>query len=123
MSTHAAPAGREAATARRRCPRTPFSVPITLRRWTEGDLRTMRGITLDIAEGGLGALVQGSLTVGETVRIDLRRPDLRLSTVAIVRHTSSVRSGFEFLDLTAEERRQVAAEVGSGARGREFFHA
>jgi len=31
-----------------------------------------------------------------------------LSTVAIVRHCANLRSGFEFLGLTPEERSQIA---------------
>ena len=93
----------------RRHPRALFSVPITLRYLMAGGIRTSRGISLDISEEGLGAIVQGDLCLGETVEIDLRMPEQPLSTVAIVRHTSSVRSGFEFLGLTAEERRQITA--------------
>ena len=91
----------------RRHPRALFSVPITLRYLMAGGIRTSRGISLDISEEGLGAIVQGDLCLGETVEIDLRMPENPLSTVAIVRHTSSVRSGFEFLGLTPEERRQI----------------
>ena len=73
-----------------------------------GGLQTAHGITLDISEAGLGALVQGDLRVGETVEIDLRLSERTLSAVAIVRHTSSVRAGFEFLGLTTEERQQIS---------------
>jgi c-di-GMP-binding flagellar brake protein YcgR len=99
-------------TSGRRYARALFSVPITLHRLREGSIRTTRGITLDIAEGGLGALVQGDLHSGETVSIDLRLSDHPLSTVAIVRYSSDVRTGFEFLGLTAEERLQIANVVG-----------
>jgi c-di-GMP-binding flagellar brake protein YcgR len=96
-----------------RYPRTPFSVPLTIRHLQPGGIQTTRGISLDISEGGLGALVEGRLHVGETVTIDLLLPQQHpLHTVAIIRHTSSIRSGFEFLGLTTEERRQVANEVG-----------
>jgi len=70
----------------RRYPRTLFSVPVTLRHLMTGGIRSLRGISLDISEGGFGA---------------------------IVRHTSSVRSGFEFLGLTAEERQQIANATGN----------
>jgi hypothetical protein len=78
-----------------------------------GGIRSSRGITLDISEGGLGAIVQGDLRIGEMVAIDLRIPDRTLSAVAIVRHTSGVRSGLEFLGLTAEERLQITALIGN----------
>jgi hypothetical protein len=40
---------------------------------------------------------------------DLQLPEQALSAVAIVRHSSQVRSGFEFLGLTAGERGQITA--------------
>jgi PilZ domain-containing protein len=96
----------------RRHPRTLFSVPITLRHLCRGGVRASRGITLDLAEGGLGAIVQGDVHVGDTVAIDLRLSEQLLTTVAIVRHTSSVRSGFEFVGLTPEERLQIMSVIG-----------
>jgi hypothetical protein len=70
------------------------------------------GISLDISEGGIGALVQGRLHLGETVAINIALPGCTLSAVAIVRHTSSVSSGFEFVGLTPEERLQILNVVG-----------
>lgn len=96
----------------RRHPRMLFSVPVTLHHLIAGGVRTSHGISLDISEGGIGALVQGSLCVGETVSIDLPLPDRMLRTVAIVRHTSSVSSGFEFVGLTMEERLQILSGRG-----------
>lgn len=97
----------------RRHPRALCSVPVTLRHLATGGIRTTRGVSLDISEGGLGALVQGNLKVGETVEIDLRLHGHPLCTVGIVRHSCSVRSGFEFLGLTANERLQIANVVGN----------
>jgi hypothetical protein len=72
-----------------------------------------RGISLDLGAGGLGAIVQGELRVGDTVAIDLRLSERLLSIVAIVRHTSSVRSGFEFVGLTPQEQLLITSVVGS----------
>jgi hypothetical protein len=77
-----------------------------------GGVRTSHGISLDISEGGVGALVPGRLWIGDTVAIDLPLPERMLSTVAIVRHTSSVSSGFEFVGLTPEERDQILSIAG-----------
>jgi hypothetical protein len=96
----------------RRHPRTLFSVPITLRHLCRGGVRATRGISLDLGEGGLGAIVQGGVHVGDTVAIDLRLSEQLLTTVAIVRHTSSVRSGFEFVGLTPAERLQIMSLIG-----------
>lgn len=72
-------------------------------------LRTYRGITLDISEGGMSALVEAGRMVGETVEIDLELPRALICTVAIVRHASSTRSGFEFVGLTAKEREMISS--------------
>jgi hypothetical protein len=96
----------------RRHPRSFFTVPVVLHHLTREGMRAARGISLDLSEGGLGALIQGQLRVGETVKIDLRIHEYSLNTVAIVRHTSSDRSGFEFLGLTAEERLVIIQAMG-----------
>jgi len=60
----------------------------------------------------LGAIVHGGLRVGEMVEIDVRTPGFSLSAVAIVRYTTHVRSGFEFVGMTPEEREQIANTTG-----------
>jgi c-di-GMP-binding flagellar brake protein YcgR len=97
----------------RRHQRVLYSVPIRLHYLKPGGVRTSRGISLDISEGGLGALVPSDLMVGEAVEIDLQLRRSSLCAVAIVRHSSSRRSGFEFLGLTPEERRQIAFAMGT----------
>jgi hypothetical protein len=109
---HASLKAQDASISARRHARALFSVPITLHHLTGGGVRTTRGVTLDISECGLGALVQGTLQVGETVAIDVLLPEHPLRTVAIVRHASKVQSGFEFLGLTAEERLQITNLMG-----------
>ena len=106
-------AGDAASAAVRRHPRGLFSVPITLRHLTGGGLLATRGITLDISEGGLGALVQGNLYLGETVAIDFLLNGCPVSAVAIVRHTSHIQTGFEFLGLTPDERQQITSAIGN----------
>ena len=97
----------------RRHPRALFSVPITMHHLMAGGGRTSRGISLDLSEGGMGVLVDGSLHIGDTITLTLRLSECELNTVAIVRHTSDMRSGFEFLGLTSEERLQIANVVGN----------
>jgi hypothetical protein len=92
----------------RRHGRTLFSVPLTLRHLSRTGVQTTRGISLDIGEGGLGVLVQGHVHIGDTVAIDLRLWEQALTAVAIVRHTTNIRSGLEFVGLTSEERLQIA---------------
>jgi len=102
-STSASSPGRTA----RRYPRWIFSTPFTVCHLDVGGVRKLHGITLDLSEGGMGALVQGNLELGEAVEIDLHFEGQDFNAVAIVRHTSSVRSGFEFLGMTTEERSQI----------------
>lgn len=95
-----------------RYPRALFSVPLTLRHLASGGIQSSPGISLDISEGGLGAIVHGGLRVGEMVEIDVRTPGFSLSAVAIVRYSSRVRSGFEFVGITPEEREQISLSIG-----------
>jgi len=91
----------------RRYPRSIFTAALTLRHLGVSGVCKLRGITLDVSEGGMGALVQGNLQMGEAVEVDLHFEGKVLNAVAIVRHTSNVRSGFEFLGMTCEERAQI----------------
>ena len=100
------------AEAVRRHPRILFSIPCTIRHLIHGGVRSSRAVSLDISESGLGALVEGRLQVGAMVEIELTLPATQLKAVAIVRHTSSVRSGFEFFGLTPEERVHLASIAG-----------
>ncbi len=96
-----------------RYPRALFSVPARFQYLLPGGIRSSRGTTLDISEGGLGAIVSGELRVGDMVEIDVRIAEATLTIVAIVRHSSKVQSGFEFVGLTPEERQQITSVIGS----------
>lgn len=97
----------------RRHPRLLYSIPLTLHHLAAGGVRSSHGISLDISEGGIGALLEGQLGVGETIGIDVPLPDSLLSAAAIVRYSSVVRSGFEFVGLSPEERQHIANLVGT----------
>ncbi len=96
----------------RRYPRSLYSVPISLHTVAAGVTRTFHGISVDISQGGLGALVSGGPRVGETVQIELPLGQQVLCAGAIVRHKTGPRSGFEFLGLTGDEKTQIAATIG-----------
>jgi hypothetical protein len=115
MSVHFHPAiePHETSVSFRRYRRSLFSAPIAVHHLCEGGVRTSRGISLDLGEGGLGAIVQGTVHVGDTVAIDLQLSQQLFTTVAVVRHASNVRSGFEFVGLTLEERLQITRMVGN----------
>jgi hypothetical protein len=73
-------------------------------------VRTTRGISLDLGEGGLGALLE-QIVVGDTVALDFSLNERSVSTVAIVRHASGARCGFEFVGLTAEEKQEIGGRT------------
>jgi hypothetical protein len=87
----------------RRHPRLMFSVPLKIHHLTPQGVRTMRGISLDISKGGLGALVHTRLMLDETIEIDMRLVGSPSLAVAVVRHSSMVVSGFEFIGLNSDE--------------------
>lgn len=92
----------------RQYPRYLFSVPFSLRYLMTDGFRDTRGITLDISESGMGASVQGDVSPGGTVRINLAMPGGPLSVDAIVRYHAGSQSGFEFLGLTPRDRERIA---------------
>lgn len=96
-----------------RYPRALFSVPLTLQYLAAGGIQIVHGISLDISEGGIGALLQHPLREEEAVGIEFELEGSLLRTVAIVRYSSSVRSGFEFVGLTVEEHARLASLVGN----------
>jgi c-di-GMP-binding flagellar brake protein YcgR len=102
-----APPKKIQALPQREHPRTIFSVPLKLRHLANERLGAARGISLDISQGGLGAIVQGNLRIGEAVQIDFTLDKRKLTTIGIVRHASNERCGFQFLGLNEEERRQI----------------
>ena len=108
---HPAIEGYKSSLPFRRYPRRLFSVPVTVRHLCREGVRALRGVSLDLGEGGLGALVDGVL-VGDTVALDFQLSDRSLKMVAIVRHACSARCGFEFVGLTAVERKQIVSIVG-----------
>jgi hypothetical protein len=88
-----------------------------------GGVRHTRGISLDLSEAGIGALVQGDLKTGNVVEMEFSLPARELTAIAIVRHSSSVRSGFEFLGLTNEERHELGMIVGEGHSRQKILRA
>jgi c-di-GMP-binding flagellar brake protein YcgR len=93
--------------ATRQYPRYVFTVPVTVRHWPPQGFKTARGMTVDISEGGMAAIMPDSLRVGEIVEIDLPLAVGLLNTLATVKYNSENRSGFEFVGLSARDRQQI----------------
>jgi hypothetical protein len=97
----------------RRYRRSLYSVPITIYNLAPTVQRTSQGISLDISEGGVGALISGDPKIGDRVRVELQLREHLLTADAVLRYTSRTRSGFEFLKLSPEQRSHIARAVAN----------
>jgi c-di-GMP-binding flagellar brake protein YcgR len=96
----------------RRHRRYLFSVPVQVHLMIPKN-RSARGMSLEISEGGMSAVLEGELRVGEIAAVELPLPAGSLSALAIVRHKGAGHFGFEFLGLTANEREQLKQSAKS----------
>jgi hypothetical protein len=87
---------------RRRRPRYLFSAAMTIR---SADGKAMPGISVEISESGLSAMVSGLLRTGEMVELE---PVAGGRTKALVRHRLGRLYGFEFVKLTEEQAGRIA---------------
>jgi c-di-GMP-binding flagellar brake protein YcgR len=92
----------------RRHPRFFLSAPVMARRPLNSGSPIARGITLEISLGGLSAVLCGPPPVGERVSVQVKLPNLLFETPAIVRHSTSARTGFQFVSLSPEHRLRIA---------------
>ncbi len=90
------------AVERRRTPRCLFSGPMTIR---SADGAALHGISVEMSETGMSAMVKGSLTPGETVELE---PVAGGRTPAVVRHKLGRLYGFEFVGLSSEQAGRIA---------------
>lgn len=84
------------------------SIPVTVQRFLRFGPSVTRGLTLDISERGMSAVVCGAPRKGETVLIALPLRGAPIEMLATVRHSSDAKSGFQFFPLapTAQQRIQ-----------------
>lgn len=87
---------------RRRHDRYRFSAPITVH--LNGG-SALPGISLEISESGMSALIGATLVVGTTVELE---PVAGSRVSALVRRHSGKIHGFEFLNLTFAQIHQIA---------------
>ena len=92
---------------RRREPRYFSSIPVTLQRFLRFGPFVTRGVMLDISMRGLSALICGAPRAGETVVIGFSLSGAPVEMLATVRHSTDVRSGFEFYPLSAIAQKGV----------------
>jgi CheY-like chemotaxis protein len=94
---------------RRRFPRFPVSSALTLRPTgrTAATELILRGKISDLAEGGCGGEIDGTMMPGELVALAFGVPncDLTLELNARVRYRNADSHGFEFVDVTATQQK------------------
>jgi hypothetical protein len=91
---------------RRRFPRYRTNLPVRVR---DRQQRTHVGHCFVIAEGGLGATLPESISVGSIVQLlfALPCPATPLKVLALVRNQFDRQHGFEFLSLTDADRQSI----------------
>ena len=97
-----APSARE-----RRHARFLLNTRLTVIPVPEDETNAIQSRALDVSESGVGGLFDESWKVGIRVQLELSLPvDTTLLKVgAIVRHHTGVRYGFEFIDMSSEQRK------------------
>ena len=100
-------------TEKRRHHRYRYSVPFTIRR---SDGTAIPAISLEMSEGGVSALIRDHLGIGELVEME---PIGGGKMSAIVRHTTGMVHGFEFINPTPEQVENILEKC----RGRIKFHS
>jgi DNA-binding response OmpR family regulator len=95
--------------APRRFRRYPVQLPFAILADRSGELEVYRGLSTDIGEGGIGGKVEGDLAPSEFVLLQMS--DSRLGSPldprAQVRYRNDETYGFEFVDVTAQQRDEV----------------
>jgi hypothetical protein len=95
---------------RRRFPRFPVDVRLSVHVLREGEKISMWGRSNELGADGIGATLTAEIEPGEVVWMELSLPlaaaPIRMR--AIVRYRDGLRHGFEFLALSGEQRESVA---------------
>jgi PilZ domain-containing protein len=98
------------ARVRRRFPRFPLDVRLSVHVLREGEKISMWGRSNELGCDGIGATLTAGIDPGEVVSMELSLPltAVPLRIRAIVRYRDGLRHGFEFLALSGDQRDAVA---------------
>ena len=101
--------------SRRRGLRYRVQAPLDVTVLRSGIPDTLPGRSVNLGERGVAAVLAGELLPGEAVGVEIHLPLASdpLRTRALVRHHDKLRSGMEFVGLSAEQ--QAAIRVWAGA--------
>jgi len=100
--------------SRRRGLRYRVQAPLDVTVLRSGIPDTLPGRSVNLGEGGIAAVLAGELLPGEAVGVEIRLPQAAdpLRTRALVRHHDTLRSGMEFVGLSAEQQAAIRDWAG-----------
>jgi len=106
------PAAAKTQRRMRRFPRYRFDVRIQGSVFREGQTAAYWGRTNEVGQDGIGATLSGELQAGEVVSLEfpIPLPPHVMKLRAVVRYSSGLRCGFEFLVVT-EEQKEILRQV------------
>lgn len=92
--------------SRRRVPRFDLQAPVDVTVVRSGMPSTVPGLSTNLGERGIAAVISGELVPGETVEIEIKlSPTIEpLQLHAIVRYQEQKRCGLEFVAMTPEQK-------------------
>ena len=79
----------------RRCPR--YKLEVAIKVYVRGK-SVFRGLTVDISESGISAMLRDEVPLGEVVRLEFTLPSGEVEVLAVARQRNAFRFGFEFLE-------------------------
>jgi hypothetical protein len=107
------PSGARGFVENRRAPRFKIEVPICV---YARNSAVVRGMTVDLSESGISAMLKEEVPVGEVVRLEFALPFGLVEAHAMVRQRNAFRYGFQFIeassakDLIGQTCRELAVE-------------
>lgn len=98
-----APANKKAAP--RRSQRLALTAPVDVVILKSGVPATIPGRAVDVSEGGISTILAGELRPGESVGVDFRLSTFSppIQARAVIRHSSLMRHGLQFLAMSPEQ--------------------
>ena len=100
---------------RRRALRYRVQAPLDVTVLRSGIPDTLPGRLVNLGAGGVGAVLAGELLPGEAVGVEISLPMVEglLRARALVRHHDKLRSGMEFVGLSAEQQAAIRDWAGA----------
>ena len=103
----------------RKYPRHLLSVPLTVHAISGCHASLAHGLTLDLSQGGVSAVLCGAVHVAQTVWLELQLPKGTLQTVANIRHARPAGAGLSSA-LLAPASKMAKLSASSGYPGNQL---